>query len=150
MTEVILTRVVTFSAAHRYYRPEWSHQRNVDTFGLCANEHGHGHTYECHVTVAGPLDEDTAMVLDLAHLDRVLQEEVVKRFDHRHMNFDVPEFAFGKQIPTSEALAVFLWRRVAKRLPPGVRLERVRVQEDPTLYAEYDGTNEGKLGSPTD
>jgi 6-pyruvoyltetrahydropterin/6-carboxytetrahydropterin synthase len=148
MAEVLLTRVVTFSAAHRYYRPEWSRQRNVETFGPCANEHGHGHTYHCHVTVAGPLNRDTAMVMNLAELDRVLQEEVLERFDHRHMNFDVPEFAPGKQIPTSEALAVFVWRRIAKRLPSGIRLKRVRVQEDPFLYAEYDGTDEAAAGSP--
>ena len=142
MTEVSLTRVLTFSAAHRYYRPEWSQQRNVDTFGPCANEHGHGHTYHCHVTVAGPLDDDTAMVVNLGEFDRVLKEEVFERFDHRHMNFEVAEFAFGRQIPTSEALAVFVWRRIARRLPSGVRLERVRVQEDPFLYAEYDGRSE--------
>jgi 6-pyruvoyltetrahydropterin/6-carboxytetrahydropterin synthase len=86
--------------------------------------------------------------MNLAELDRVLQEEVLERFDHRHMNFDVPEFAPGKQIPTSEALAVFVWRRIAKRLPSGIRLKRVRVQEDPFLYAEYDGTDEAAAGSP--
>lgn len=147
MAEVLLTRVVTFSAAHRYYRPEWSRRRNVETFGPCANEHGHGHTYRCHVTVAGPLEQDTGMVMNLTELDHVLREEVLERFDHRHMNFDVPEFAPGNQIPTSEALAVFVWHRVAKRLPAGVRLARVRVQEDSCLYAEYDGTGEAAVGS---
>jgi 6-pyruvoyltetrahydropterin/6-carboxytetrahydropterin synthase len=88
------------------------------------------------------MGNDTAMVMDLAELDRVLHEEVFERFDHRHMNFDIPEFAFGKQVPTSEALAVYIWNRVAPRLPSGVRLERVRVQEDPYLYAEYDGIDD--------
>lgn len=114
----------------------------MDTFGACANEHGHGHTYQCHVTVIGEIGNDTAMVMDLAELDLVLHEEVFERFDHRHMNFDIPEFAYGKQIPTGEALAVYIWNRVAPRLPSGVRLERVRVQEDPYLYAEYDGIDD--------
>ncbi len=139
MSDVKLTRVVSFSAAHRYYRPDWSPERNLDAFGACANEHGHGHNYRCYVTVAGTLDADTGMITDLEELDRVLREEIVTRFDHRHINLDVPEFAYGKQVPTGEALAVFIWGRIAGRLPSGVRLVRVRVREDATLYADYEG-----------
>lgn len=139
MTTVRLTRVVVFSAAHRYFRPDWSPEKNAEVFGACANEHGHGHRYECHLTVVGPVDEETGMVVRLDDLDRVLRKEISDRLDHKHINHDVPEFAFGKQLPTCEALAVHLWQRIAQRLPDGVRLERVRVQEDPRLFAEYDG-----------
>ncbi|MEE8115750.1 MAG: 6-carboxytetrahydropterin synthase [Gemmatimonadales bacterium] len=134
-----LTRVVSFSAAHRYFRPEWSAGRNAEVFGRCAREHGHGHNYRCYVTIAGPVAEDTGMLMDLAELDAILHEEVHEPLDHRHLNHDVPEFAPGRQIPTAEALAVYLWRRVASRLPDGVRLHSVRVQEDSDLYAEYHG-----------
>jgi hypothetical protein len=34
---------------------------------------------------------------------------------------------------------VEIWRRVAPRLPAGCALANVRVQEDPTLFAEYRG-----------
>ena len=139
MAPVRLTRVVAFSAAHRYYRPEWSPQRNAEVFGACANEHGHGHTYHCHVTVTGAVHGDSGMVMDLDALDQVMREEITQRFDHRHLNYDVPEFAFGKQVPTSEAMAIYIWDRIAVRMPAGVHLERVRVQEDAYLYAEYDG-----------
>jgi 6-pyruvoyltetrahydropterin/6-carboxytetrahydropterin synthase len=91
------------------------------------------------VTVAGRLAEDTGMVMDLRDLDFILQEEVTDRFDHKFINHDVPEFAAGKLIPTGEALAVYIWERIARRLPDGVRLECVRVQEEPHLYAEYFG-----------
>ncbi len=142
MTPVRLTRLVRFCAAHRYYRPEWPAERNREVFGACANEHGHGHNYTCHVTVRGTPDPETAMVVDLTHLDDILHEEIVDRLDHRHLNHDVPEFAYGKQIPTGEALAVHIWRRIAPRLPQSLTLERVRVEEDPYLYAEYDGSDE--------
>lgn len=79
------------------------------------------------------------MLMDLAELDAILQEEVREPLDHRHLNHDVPEFAPGRQIPTAEALAVYLWRRVGSRLPDSVRLHCVRVQEDSDLYAEYHG-----------
>lgn len=139
MATVRLTRVVDFSAAHRYFRPDWTAERNAQAFGRCAAEHGHGHNYRCAVTVAGPVSDETGMLVDLAFLDRLLEEEVRRPLDHRHLNHDVPEFAFGRQIPTAEALAMWVWRRVAPRLPAGVRLHTVRIEEDPHLYAEYVG-----------
>lgn len=134
-----LTRTVTFRAAHRYYRPEWNAEENTRRFGKCAREHGHGHTYRCYVTVRGALDADTAMIMDLEQLDRILETEVVDRLDHRHINHDVEEFAYGGTIPTCEALAVFIWRRLEAKLPADVQLHRVRVDEEDTLFAEYFG-----------
>ena len=137
-----LTRIVQFSASHRYFRPEWSAQRNTDAFGACAREHGHGHTYQCAVSVRGAPDAATGMVVDLGVLDRVLHEEIVERFDHRHLNLDVPEFAFGRTVPTGEMLCIDIWQRVEPRLPAGCALACVRVQEEPMLYAEYRGETE--------
>ena len=139
MAKAHLTRSVRFSASHRYFRPEWSAERNREQFGACANEPGHGHNYECVVTIAGPVSDDTSMVMDLAELDRILHDEVARRLDHQHLNNAVPEFAYGQRIPTAEALAVHLWNRIRPCLPAGVRLHRIRLQEDPTLYAEYFG-----------
>ena len=139
MPTVYLTRIVQFAAAHRYFRPEWTAGRNADVFGDCAREHGHGHTYQCTVTVRGTPDPQTGMVMDLGLLDRVLSEEVVQRLDHRHLNLDVPEFAYGRTVPTGEMLCLDIWGRVAGRLPPGCALALVRVQEEPALYAEYRG-----------
>jgi 6-pyruvoyltetrahydropterin/6-carboxytetrahydropterin synthase len=62
----------------------------------------------------------------------------VARFDGRHLN-DLPDFADGIRLPTGEALAVYIWERLAGRLPAGVRLHAVRVQEGPHLYSEYFG-----------
>ena len=134
-----LTRVVRFSAAHRYYRPDWTPEENARVFGLCAREHGHGHTYRCAVTVAGAVSAATGMVMDLAALDRLLAEEVRETLDHRHLNHDVPEFAFGHTVPTAEAIAVWVWHRLAPRLPPGARLHAVRIEEDDDLFAEFLG-----------
>lgn len=139
MPTAYLTRVVQFAAAHRYFRPEWDAQRNSETFGVCAREHGHGHTYQCAVTVRGTPDPVTGMVVDLGHLDRLLAEEVVQRFDHRHLNLDVAEFAYGRTVPTGEMLCLDIWARVTPRLPRGCTLSLVRVQEEPALYAEYRG-----------
>ncbi|MEO8199931.1 MAG: 6-carboxytetrahydropterin synthase [Gemmatimonadota bacterium] len=132
-----LTRTVAFPATHRMYRSEWSAEENRAHFGAVANYHGHG--YECAVTVSGPMDPDTGMLLDLADLDRILQEEVVDRLSHRQLNTDLPEFASGRPLPTCEALVSLLFSHIAGRLPAGLQLLKVRVAEDPTLYAERTG-----------
>ncbi len=139
MPVAYLTRAVQFSAAHRYFRPEWSEAQNATAFGKCAAEHGHGHTYQCLVTVRGAVDETTGMAINLADLDRILADEVVARYDHRHLNLDLPEYAYGKTVPTGEELCLEIWRRVGARLPAGCTVDLVRVQEEPALYAEYRG-----------
>lgn len=139
MTVAHLTRTVRFSAAHRYHRPDWSEEQNRAAFGACANEFGHGHTYHCSVTVSGEISSDRAMIIDLADLDRVLNDTVVEPLDHQHINHAISEFAYGKTIPTAEALSVWVWRQLESRLPTGVKLQTVRVQEDETLFAEYHG-----------
>ena len=48
MPAVSLTRRVTFAAAHRYRRPEWSDEQNERAFGLCARHSYHGHSYSGH------------------------------------------------------------------------------------------------------
>jgi 6-pyruvoyltetrahydropterin/6-carboxytetrahydropterin synthase len=131
-----LSRVVGFRALHRFYRPDWSEAQNRETFGPLSDEPGHAHDYQCVVTVAGPLEPLRGMVMDLVELDRILQEEIVARFDGRHLNLDVPDFSYGRTLPTCEALAAHVFARVAGRLPAGVALERVRIAEDPTLYGE--------------
>jgi 6-pyruvoyltetrahydropterin/6-carboxytetrahydropterin synthase len=137
MPTASLTRRVAFAAAHRYRRPDWSDERNAAVFGQCANPHFHGHGYTCDVTVTGPIDEETGMIVDLGLLDRVLATEVRDRFDHRNINLEVPEFAEGAQVPTGENLARFIFERVQTALGTAARVTRVVVREDETLSAEY-------------
>jgi 6-pyruvoyltetrahydropterin/6-carboxytetrahydropterin synthase len=133
-----LTRRVTFAAAHRYRRADWSNERNEQVFGLCARESFHGHSYVCDVTVTAPIDPETGMVVDLGLLDRVLAVEVRDRFDHRNINLDVPEFADGQLIPTGEELARFIFRRVQSGVGQAARVVRVTVAEDATLGSSYE------------
>lgn len=137
MGTAYLTRRVTFAAAHRYRRPEWSDAKNEEVFGLCARPQFHGHSYTCDVTVSGPIDDTTGMILDLRLIDVVLASEVVDRFDHRNLNTDIPEFAEGKLIPTSENLARLIAVRVQAVLGTRVLVTEVVVHESPTLSATW-------------
>jgi 6-pyruvoyltetrahydropterin/6-carboxytetrahydropterin synthase len=129
-----LTRVVGFRAFHRLHRPEWSEAENRSRFGWTAEAPGHSHDFTCEVTVSGPVDERLAMVMDLPALDRILSDEVTGCYDGRHLNHDVP--GLTDVLPTCEAIARDVFRRVERRLPAGVTLERVRVAEDATLHAD--------------
>jgi len=132
-----LTRRVTFAAAHRYRRPDWSDERNDQVFGLCARESFHGHSYVCDVVVTGDIDPTTGMIVDLGLLDRVLVAEVRERFDHRNINLDVPEFADGKLVPTGEEIARFIFTRVQNAMGTTTRVVSVTIAEDATLSATY-------------
>ncbi|HEU5217955.1 MAG TPA: 6-carboxytetrahydropterin synthase [Gemmatimonadales bacterium] len=132
-----LTRTVGFRATHRFYKPEWSDELNRSRFGWTTDAPGHAHDYTCAVTVSGLPDAETGLIVDLAALDRVLADVVVTPLHDKHINLDVPEFAYGKRLPSCEALAQYLFERIAAGLPPGAALVRVRVAEDATLHAEY-------------
>ena len=134
-----LTRRVQFAAAHRYRRPQFDEATNAATFGLCARPNFHGHSYVCDVSVSGPVERTTGMLVDLGLLDTILQDEVRSRFDHRNINLDVPEFnETDGLVPTGEELARFIAERVQARLPEAVRVTRVVVAEDATLSATYE------------
>ena len=133
-----LTRTVAFHALHRFYRPDWTDSRNREVFGPLAEPPGHGHDYQCAVTVGGPMSE-SGMIVDLSLLDHVLSEEVLRPFAGKHLNLDVAAFAYGRILPTCEAIAAYVFPRIAARLPAGVVLERVRIVEDPSLYADCTG-----------
>lgn len=139
MPSASLTRRVTFAAAHRYRRPDWSEEKNLEVFGSCSRPSYHGHNYACEVTVSGEIDSETGFVVDLDALDAILREEVSERFDHRNINADVAEFADGKLIPSGENLARFIFARVQERLNGRASVTRVTVAEDATLSATYTG-----------
>ncbi len=135
-----LTRRVTFSAAHRYRRPEWDDARNAATFGACARPNWHGHTYSCDVTVGGAIDPLTGFCADLAALDVALRTRVFDALDHRNLVLDIPAFHEGALIPTTENLAWWIAREVQEALGSTTRVLRVRLAEDPGLWAEVEPT----------
>ena len=134
MGMVYATRKFTFSAAHRYWRDEWTADENARVFGQLTVVHGHNYVLE--VTVRGHVDARTGMVMDLAELKRLVGDVVIRRFDHADLNRDA--FFVGGSVPTTENLVGVIWELLAPKLG-AERLHRVRLWEDPTFYAEYFG-----------
>jgi len=133
---IYVTRRAEFSASHYYHNPAWSGEENRRVFGKCANPHGHGHNYTVEVTVRGEVDPKTGMVLDLKDLKKLVEKEVLDLVDHKFLNREVPVFA--TTIPTTENIAVEIWKWLAPKLNLG-KLHRIRLYESADLYVEYYG-----------
>jgi 6-pyruvoyltetrahydropterin/6-carboxytetrahydropterin synthase len=128
------TRRFEFSAAHRYWRDDWSNERNQQIFGKCTSPYGHGHNYTLHVTIAGTPDPVTGMVMNMTDLKAIVGL-VLEQFDHKHLNEDTPYFK--ERIPTTENIVRVLWGLIAPQMPEGVALARLRLYEMDDLWAEY-------------
>jgi 6-pyruvoyltetrahydropterin/6-carboxytetrahydropterin synthase len=133
----VITRRASFSSSHRYWLPELSEAENAGRFGACSQEPGHGHNYELIVAMGGGLDAD-GMVLNLSEVKHAIREQVTAQLDFRCLNQAWPEFDVsqpGGMLPTTEALALAIWRRLAPHLP----LMGLRVHETNKLWADVLG-----------
>ena len=131
---VYLTRKAEFSAAHCYHNPVFTPEENLRIFGKCNNPNGHGHNYTLEVTVKGEVDPKSGFVVDLKQLKDVISREVLDALDHRFLNKEVPEFF--TQIPTTENLAIEIWKRLDPHLKSG-KLHQVRLYENDDLFVDY-------------
>ncbi|MDX1439463.1 MAG: 6-carboxytetrahydropterin synthase [Rubricoccaceae bacterium] len=137
MPRVYITRKVHFNAAHRLHNPEKSDEWNRETFGKCNNPNGHGHNYELEVTVAGDPDSLTGYVIDLSELKRIVEDRVVDKLDHRNLNLDV-DFLSGI-LPSTENVAVAIWRQLADAIPEPADLYEITLRETPRNSVTYRG-----------
>lgn len=135
-----VTRKFIFSAAHHL----------TDYYGKCENPHGH--TYELHVTVEGPIQKN-GMVVDFSLLKKVVEDEVLSHLDHQDLNDLFKN-------PTAEHIVKFIWKKLKpigrlldqrvndpkfkkgkKNIPnySRVQLEEVKLFEGPNSWVSYEG-----------
>lgn len=131
---VRLTQRFEFSAAHRLHNPALDDQANRQTFGKCNNPDGHGHNYELEVTLQGPPDPSGQLIC-LNTFQSIVNQSVIDRLDHKHLNLQVPEFA--QKIPTVENIAAVIFGLLENRFPAPAQLQSVRVWETPKTFAEF-------------
>ncbi len=111
------------------FRIEAAHRLpNVPPGHKCARLHGH--SFRVAVHVSGPVDPSLGWVCDFAALSAAFAP-LHEALDHRYLN-DIP----GLENPTSEQLAVWLWRQLSPRLPG---LSRIVIHETCTSGCEYRG-----------
>ena len=144
---VYLTRRYRFSAGHRLHNDALSAEENRRVYGKCNNPHAHGHNYVLEVTVGGPIDPATGMIVDLTALDGIVATYVLDNLDHKNLNLDVE--AFHVQVPTTENLCLEIYKLLRAPLEAvaaerGLRLDRVRLEETSLNSFEYVPTRVGR------
>jgi 6-pyruvoyltetrahydropterin/6-carboxytetrahydropterin synthase len=113
---VLITRRTDFSASYR------------DREGRT-----HGHNWVLEVTLRGPIDAETGMVIDLKDLKDVISREIEARFDHRSLSDDTPYFTDRPATP--ETFAALIFELLDAALPAGL-LYRVRLSPTANLTVE--------------
>lgn len=89
---VLLRQRFEFAAAHRLHAHDMSDEENRRVFGKCNSPSGHGHNYIVEPCVATRLDDQGRTRLNLAALERTVNDAVIEKLDHKHLNTDVPQF----------------------------------------------------------
>ena len=144
MSTIRITKQFSFEAGHALYGYD----------GKCKNVHGH--SYKLSVTVIGNPITDTenvklGMVIDFGDLKKIVSEEIVDKFDHATIfNKNTPHIKLAETLkneghdvilvdyqPTSECMVTDFAEKISKRLPQGVKLFSLRLQETETSYAEW-------------
>ena len=90
-----------------------------------------GRDWDCFVTVRGPIDPVTGMVIDIGALDRVVQAQVIKPLDRRNL-CDV----LGHPSVTGEHLVGHIWSQLNTHLVTGT-LATIRLVQSRDLVFEY-------------
>ena len=136
---MIVTARLSFSAAHRLHNSNRDAEWNRVTYDKCDNPAGHGHNYFIAVSVRGPIDPETGMVIDLKKLKDIVRERVLDRVDHRNLNEDV-DFLRGI-VPTAENLARAFWQELAPAIQEG-ELYEIALEETEKNSVVYRGEDE--------
>ena len=90
----------------------------------------HGHSFKVEIAVAGECDPKLGWLMDYADITAAFKP-FWDKLDHRYLN-EIP----GLKNPTSEEIAVWIWRRLKPKLP---WLTEVVVAETCTARAVYRG-----------
>ena len=131
---VKLTRKISFSSGHRYWRSDLSEAENRELFGEWASPFNHGHNYVLWVGAQGETDPENGMVVNIKWIDDVLKERVIAKFDQRSINDEVP--GFETTAPSLENLLDY-FREELQELPGEVELTDLKLEETPLLYGEW-------------
>lgn len=131
---IAIIRKGHFNAAHKLYIPTWSEEKNLEVFGKCANPHYHGHNYDLEVKVAGEVDPETGMLINLKDLKHIISEHVEDKFDHRNLNEEFEEFE--TLVPTAENLCYVIWQILREQIDDKFDLS-VRLWETPRNSVVY-------------
>lgn len=144
MSNIRITKQFSFETGHALYGYD----------GKCKNVHGH--SYKLSVTVIGkPITDKNnvkyGMVIDFSDLKKIVKEEIVDLFDHATVfNQNTPHIELANELksrghhvilveyqPTSENMVTDFAQKIINRLPEGIKLHSLKLQETDSSFAEW-------------
>lgn len=135
---IYITRKEHFNAAHKLHNPNWSDEKNLETFGKCANPNWHGHNYNLFVTVKGQINPETGYSANLKDISALIRKHVTDKLDHKNLNLDV-DFMKGI-MPSTENVAIAIWNQLKPHIDAlGSELHCVKLYETENNFVEYFG-----------
>ena len=123
------TRQYAFEMSHALFVQGRSNQQNFNLYG--PDYQAHGHNWKLNLSIQGPKNRQSDMIVDLSELDKIFQREIDSRYDHRH--FDVQNL---QVVPTLENLTRLMWNSAAKDID---QLYKVELYEYPEVWGTYMG-----------
>lgn len=132
---VYLSRKLTFSAGHRLHTDKLTDEENKTLFRACNRSHGHNYTVK--VTLRGPVDQRTGMLINVLDLKAYMQQCIMEPLDHKHLDQDVPYFK--EKVSTVENILLFIWDGMKDVLPDPKLLFEVKISETDNSMAYYRG-----------
>ncbi|MDC1141400.1 6-carboxytetrahydropterin synthase QueD [Gammaproteobacteria bacterium] len=116
---MIIFKEFTFEAAHKLPLVPENHK--------CSNLHGH--SFKVKICIDAPINE-MGWVMDFSELKQICSPHI-NELDHSYLN----EIA-GLENPTSENIAIWLWKRLIKSLE---NLSSIEVMETCNSGCKYSG-----------
>jgi 6-pyruvoyltetrahydropterin/6-carboxytetrahydropterin synthase len=83
--------------------------------------------FTVEVTLCGPVDADTGMVMNINDLKKYMDNAIMEPLDHKNLDKDVPYFS--NLVSTTENVAVFIWNNLKAQLPNPTILHEVKIYE---------------------
>lgn len=96
--EVTITKSFVFDACH--YLPY--HDRRC--------KYLHGHTYHMDISLRGPVNPETGMVMDYGTLKSIVNKNLIDDWDHGFINEQI-------SYPTAEIMILYAWAKLWNDLP---------------------------------
>lgn len=144
MNKIRITKKFDFETGHALHGYD----------GKCRNVHGH--SYKLYVTVIGSPIEDVShvkngMVIDFTDLKNIVKSEIEDVFDHASVfNKNTPHVELAKELsdrghnvilvdyqPTSEMMLIDFAEKIKNRLPKGIELHSLKLEETSSSFAEW-------------
>ena len=107
------------------------------TLADSSKEHAHGHNWLVTADVSSEMMNPLGVVMDFRQL-RAMVDDIVAEFENAPLgNLDY----FQRNNPSAENVAKYIYEKLESKLPKGIGLRSVKVEEEPGCSAKFEHSN---------